>query len=185
MALRLLLDTLATQVHLLRRQVHDMEGVHHGASFGDGVGRSPVVAGEPVQGDVLDARAEVRLLRRQPGLQGGRGPAGHHVQQPCRTGAVDHRRQVDDHSDEAGGALAAAVFPFVFIHSEIAHVTPVSGLVIDQIARGSQGEVVGQIPPDPQGLGDRGDRHLVDRQTLQDPPGHPPGGRGAIRGRSG
>src|SRR5699024_3617922 len=99
--------------------------------------------------------------------------------------AVDHWGQVDDHGDEAGGALAAAVFPLVFIDAEVAHVCEVFWLVIDQIAYRGQGEVVGQVPPDPQGLRDCGDGHLVDSEALQDPAGHPPGGRGAVLGGAG
>src|SRR5699024_6803085 len=73
----------------------------------------------------------------------------------------------------------------VFIDAEVAHVCEVFWLVIDQIAYRGQGEVVGQVPPDPQGLRDCGDGHLVDSEALQDPAGHPPGGRGAVLGGAG
>src|SRR5690606_7739385 len=120
------------QCELVGGQVHHVERVHDRPCCRQSVGGGGVVAGEPVHRHDLDSAAEVRVLGAQPVGEHRDGSAGHHVEQAGWAGAVDDRSQIDDDGHEIGLALPAAVFPLVFINTQIANTVEVASTVEDQ-----------------------------------------------------
>jgi hypothetical protein len=127
----------------------------------------------PVHRDDLHTLPPGRGTSGEPLFHGLFRPAGDHVQQPGRSGAVADRGEVDDHGDVL--VAEAGVSPHVLVepHGGDA-VEPVR--IVDQhpLALGEHG-VVGGVPRHRQRLGDPGHGQMSDHDGLQRPPQAPAG----------
>ena len=137
-----------------------------------------MVAGEAVHRNDLDSVPKHLIPCTKPRAEHGGRTARNHIEQPGRTGTVDHRGQVHDHGHEVRITLPSYVFPLMLVHAEDPHPVEVSGLVVCQFADRGQGEGVDHVPAPVQRLRHRGHRHLVEGQALENPAGSTAGGRG-------
>jgi hypothetical protein len=106
--------------------------------------------------------AESQVLNASPEA------ALHHVQQPCRAGAVPHRRQVDDHCDVL--AAAAGVPPHMLIDADDLHPVEPAGVGDQHPPALGQDRVVGGVPRHRQPLGNPGHGQMLHDDAFQRPP---------------
>lgn len=160
-----------------------MKWVHHRPCLRQCVLRCRVVAGEPIHRDDFHPVSKCLIAFREPAGECSGRTAGNHVQQPGGTGAVDGWGEVDDDGDETWVTPPSNVFPLVLVHAEDPHSVERPGLLVDKMLHGGDGKGIDHVPTHTQRLGHRRDRHLVDREAVQDPPGGPPGD-GSLRRRN-
>lgn len=97
-------------------------------------------------------------------------------------GAVDLRGQIYDHSDEAGGPVAADMLPFVLVNTQHPHVIQAVRVTVGQVPARVSGEPADCLPAQSQRAAARGNTQPVGGHTLQNPAGHPTGDQLSVGG---
>ena len=166
------MDPPSAAVQGVTGQAHHVKWVHDRDrlwQLGGGRGLEP---GEAVHGHHFDPVPPRLGPRRQPGLEGARGAALDHVEEPCWADPVPHGGEVDD--DRHVLVAGAGVAPDVLVDADHPH--PVeAGRVRDQqsLALG-QHSVVRGVPRHAERPGDPSDTQMADDERFERPRQRPP-----------
>ena len=162
------LDALASDIERVAGEADHVEGIHHRGRCRDLFGGGGFEAGEPVHRHDLHAVAPFLGLGGEPSLEGLRGAAFDHGQQPAGTGCGAHGGEVDHHGHVS--VAAAGVTPHVLVDTDHAHAVETGGVVDEKSPAFGQDSVVRGIPSDAEGPGDGTHREVVDHQGFECPP---------------
>lgn len=163
-----LLNTSAALIEGVAGEPDHVEGVHHGHRVGKLLRSRGLEAGDPVHRDDLHPVPPGLWTCREPALEHGLGPAGHHVQQPCRPRPGAVRGEVDDHGHEL--VAVAGVSPDMLVDTDHGDRVEPARIIDQEPAPFSEDGGVRGVPRHPETCSDPGHGKMVDHDAGQRPP---------------